>query len=57
MIRLFQDYPEKNGSLLNSKERREAVAINLIYDFVDDDSVLSTELTRPEGVSMATIQR
>ena len=52
-----QGCPEANELLLKSKERLDAVAMNLLGDIVDDGPVLSPELARPKGITKRQVER
>ena len=49
--------PEANELLLKSKERLEAVAMNLLDDICEPGPLLSDEVVKPPIVSKATVQR
>ena len=49
--------PEANELLLKSKERLEAVSMNLLGDIVDDAPVLSPRLSRPKGITKRQVER
>ena len=56
-IRRPQGCPEANELLLQSKERLEAVAMNLLDDICEPGPLLSDEVVKPPIVSKATVQR
>ena len=49
--------PEANELLLKSKERLEAVAMNLLDDICEPGPLLTPEAVKPPNMSKATIQR
>ena len=49
--------PEANELLLKSKERLEAVAMNLLDDICEPGPLLTHEAVKPLNISKATIQR
>ena len=57
MIRPPQVCPEANELLLKSKERLEAVAMNLLDDICEPGPLLSPEAVKPPNISKATVQR
>ena len=57
VIRRPQVCPEANELLLKSKERLEAVAMNLLDDICEPGPLLSHEAVKPPNISKATIQR
>jgi len=57
VIRRPQGCPEANGLLLKSKERLEAVAMNLLDDICEPGPLLTPEAVKPPNISKATVQR
>ena len=57
MIRRPQVCPEANELLLKSKERLEAVAMNLLDDICEPGPLLTPEAVKPPNISKATVQR
>ena len=57
MIRPPQVCPEANELLQKSKERLEAVAMNLLDDICEQGPLLTPEAVKPPNISKATIQR
>ena len=49
--------PEANELLLKSKERLEAVAMNLLDDICEPGPLLTPEAVKPPNISKATVQR
>ena len=57
VIRRPQGCPEANELLLKSKERLEAVAMNLFDGICEPGPLLTPEAVKPPKISKATVQR
>ena len=57
VIRPPQVCPEANELQLKSKERLEAVAMNLLDDICELGPLLTPEAVKPPNISKATVQR